>query len=539
MTQPDPSPLVDARSSTTAWQKQARPIAVLPVGATEQHGSHLPVGIDHIMAERFASGVARELKAALLPALPYGQSYEHSGFRGTFSLRPETFMAVIRDLADELERQNFTRLVIINGHGGNFSLGTVVRELNRRDRPLRVILVNYWEYDRTPTPAVPGGDIHGGLVETSKALAWIPELVGPLPAPLDGVPGEAAARQNDLNHLGIGVLRPAGPWGDAGRANAELGRTCLASMHENTVAAIRLRLAWFERHPHYAGAGPLAVRAMEDCDIPAGLRLCRAANWNQTAAEWELFLRANPDACFVTVHNGLVVGTVTAITYGGALSWISMVLVDPAQRRRGIGTLMLRTALDALAGVATVKLDATPAGKQVYDKLGFRDEYRLSRQATAALAPVAPPAGAARCRPMRDEDLAAVIELDRRAFGLPRPELIRSFRNLAPACAWVAEDGQGGLSGFVLGRPGVNAEQVGPLSAVDGAVAQALAAAAFSTLAGRAVLIDATLDDPAWLAWLASLGFAEQRPFIRMLRGEAAHSGEAALRFAVAGPEFG
>ena len=118
---------------------------------------------------------------------------------------------------------------------------------------------------------------------------------------------------------------------------------------------------------------------MRSEDIPAGLRLCRAASWNQVAADWELFLTASPDGCRVaTSENGDVVGTAATIGYGDAFRWIAMVLVDPSYRRAGIGTQLLKESL-ALVGDTTARLDATPAGRGVYVPLGFREEYGLQR----------------------------------------------------------------------------------------------------------------------------------------------------------------
>ena len=119
---------------------------------------------------------------------------------------------------------------------------------------------------------------------------------------------------------------------------------------------------------------------MRHDDIPAGLRLCRLANWNQVAADWQFFLDSSPYGCRVAEDDaGGVIGTVTTIAYGGAFAWIGMVLVDPQHRRRGVGTRLLKEALDVIGDAMTARLDATPAGRAVYTPLGFCDEYELQR----------------------------------------------------------------------------------------------------------------------------------------------------------------
>src|SRR6478672_1599886 len=124
----------------------------------------------------------------------------------------------------------------------------------------------------------------------------------------------------------------------------------------------------------------IEYRKMTPGDIDAGLSLCRSAGWNQIENDWKLFLALSPDgACVAVDEHGKVVGTVTTISYDNRFSWIGMVLVDPEKKRQGIGTHLLREALHVLEHIDTVKLDATPAGREVYLKLGFVDEYMLSR----------------------------------------------------------------------------------------------------------------------------------------------------------------
>ena len=536
--EPGRPPLVGPLSTTDEWQAFPGRVLVLPVGATEQHGPHLPVGLDFLLAERIAAEIARRLDAALLPALRIGQSYEHSAFRGSFSLRPETMLGILRDLADEAQRQGFTRLVIVNGHGGNHVLGTAVRDLNRCDRPLRTLLFHVWEYGRLPSHLPPGADIHAGFEETCMALAMMPDVVRtdairrPEPGPvLDG------AVQRDLDLIGLQLARPTGVWGDPSGATAERGAEILDSMLEHILPAIRERLAWCDTAPRYVDHAPLRVRPFVADDIPAGMALCAASGWNQTAGDWRVFLDAAPGRSFAAVENGRVVGTAATIDYGPAVSWVSMVLVDPGRRRRGIGTLLLNAALDALAGRDSVKLDATPEGRRVYLGLGFRDEYPLARM-EASRWTIAGPEGPP-CRAMVEADLPAVIDLDARAFGAPRPVLVRHLFAAAPRFAAVASDGRGGLRGFALGRAGSRFDHVGPVCGTDRATAAALLRHAASACGDRPTIVDVPQRDREWTTLLASAGFREQRPFMRMVRGHNPCPGDPALTFAVAGPEFG
>ena len=531
-------PLVGPLSTTREWQAFPGRILVLPVGATEQHGPHLPVGLDFLNVERIAAEIARRLGAAVLPVLPFGQSYEHSAFRGTFSLRPETMLGILRDLADEAERQGFTRLVIVNGHGGNHVLGTAVRDLNRRDRPLRTLLFHFWEYSRIPSHLPPGADIHAGFEETCTTLALMPDVVRtaeirrPETEPvLDG------AVQRDLDVIGLHLARPTGVWGDPTGATAGHGATILDSVLENILPAIRERLAWCDMLPRYVEHAPVQVRPLVADDIPAGMALCAASGWNQTVGDWMVFLDAAPGRSFAAAELGRVVGTAATIDYGPHVSWVSMVLVDPARRRRGIGTLLLTAALDALSGRESVKLDATPEGRKVYLGLGFRDEYQLARL-EASRWTLADPGGPP-CRAMAEADLAEVIELDARAFGAPRPALVRHLFAAAPRLAAVATDDRGRIHGFSLGRIGTRFDHIGPVYGSDPGAAAALLGHVCPACGDRPTIIDVPQRDRHWTALLASAGFREQRPFMRMYRGRNPCPGDPAVTFAVAGPEFG
>lgn len=274
---------------------------------------------------------------------------------------------------------------------------------------------------------------------------------------------------------------------------------------------------------------------MTRADIPGGLQLCRASGWNQLSRDWEHFLEVNPAGARVLDRQGHVVGTVTTLRYG-RVGWLAMVLVDPAERRRGFGSRLLSTGLELLADVESVRLDATPAGEGMYRARGFVEQARLSRMTGMMLGDVRSGRWPA-VRPMTPADLSRVANWDAEAFGLDRRALLHWLYAGAPEYAWVALQGDR-VTGYVLGRHGFDFEQLGPIVAQDVTVATQLAGACLGRHAGRPFVIDATRDAPAWVQWLERLGFREQRPFIRMAR-ELVEFGRPEHRFASAGPEFG
>lgn len=281
----------------------------------------------------------------------------------------------------------------------------------------------------------------------------------------------------------------------------------------------------------------ISYRAMSGDDIPAGLRLCRMAHWNQTARDWELFLALSPGGSRVAVRDGRVIGTVATVRYEDRFSWIGMVLVDTAERGQGIGARLMTEAIEILKDMPSIRLDATPAGHAVYRKLDFIDEYRLSRMEAADLRPDTSSA-ANPARPMTPYDLPSIAEFDRRVFGACRRRTLDWMLAGAPEYAWIVEQ-NGLVSGYALGRHGFNFAHIGPVIARDRETAQYLVSICISRAAGKKIILDIPRHNEQWTGWLESIGFREQRPFIRMYRGINHSPGLPEYRFAILGPEFG
>jgi ribosomal protein S18 acetylase RimI-like enzyme len=279
----------------------------------------------------------------------------------------------------------------------------------------------------------------------------------------------------------------------------------------------------------------VTYRLMTPGDIPAGLALCRAAGWNQLACDWKVFLHLSPGGCLVAVKEGKVVGTVTTLRYQHCFSWIGMVLVEAACQRQGIGLQLLNEALHLLHKEPTIRLDATPAGREVYKKLGFVDEYGLSRM--VCLDPVSS-GSPSRVRSMDKNDLGTVAAFDRASFGADRQSLLEWMWEGAPQLAFVNEE-KNEVQGYCLGREGYHFTHIGPVIAHHFHIAQQLVAAAMNHCKGKAIVLDVPSFHPKWKTWLIGMGFTEQRPFLRMYKGHPPITGSPGKQFAILGPEFG
>lgn len=283
-------------------------------------------------------------------------------------------------------------------------------------------------------------------------------------------------------------------------------------------------------------ADAVSIREMTVGDIPAGLFLCRAARWNQREPDWLHFLTSAPHGALVAEENGFVIGTVATLPYG-AFTWISMVLVDPAARGKGVGTTLLRRGLELVPEGVAPRLDATPAGEPLYRKLGFAGEYGLERWVLDYPARAVPVPGAS-ARPLEPSDWPAIREIDLRAFGASRAALLQRLAVEAPEYAWVLE-GRQGLRGYLFGRHGHVREHLGPMVAGDEEAARIIVAACLAAVPERAVFVDVPVSQQAFRSFLFAAGFAVERPFLRMYRGALTAPGEPASIYAIAGPEFG
>jgi GNAT superfamily N-acetyltransferase len=268
-------------------------------------------------------------------------------------------------------------------------------------------------------------------------------------------------------------------------------------------------------------------------DIPAGMQLKEVAHWNQTEADWEFFLAAQPEGCFVSEVDERVVGTVTTIIYEDRFAWIGMLLVEPELRNRGVGRALLQQAIQHLdsRGVPCMRLDATPQGKLLYEKLGFVDQYEIERWGLKRQPPEPKSAATA-------PHFGKVLELDREVFGADRSALLRALGESAPEFVEVLV-GPTGVSGYSFGRHGSHSDHLGPWIAEDESGAEQLLDSFLARSARESIVVDCLRSNPWARTTLEARGFELVRPLTRMRRGENIYPGRPEMVCAILGPEFG
>lgn len=275
----------------------------------------------------------------------------------------------------------------------------------------------------------------------------------------------------------------------------------------------------------------LALRYLTESDLPFADSLRATAGWNQTISDWQRFLALSPRGCLLAECEGKPVATAVTVAYGTELGWIGMMLVHPDFRRRGIARVLMDHSIEILrrAGVRSIKLDATPEGREVYLRIGFKDDYTLTRyEFQYGEKHIASP----HLRSVREEDLPSIVSLDQAATGAPREHLLRRLiAESSNALVYVDEDQ---ITGFGIARAGSAADYIGPIVAKELLRAEHLAAA----LANGRTFCDLP-NNAVTAAWAARHNFIPQRTLTRMFLGENVQPAAPETYFAIAAPDLG
>jgi GNAT superfamily N-acetyltransferase len=280
----------------------------------------------------------------------------------------------------------------------------------------------------------------------------------------------------------------------------------------------------------------VSVRPLAEADLEAAVALSAEARWNQTSADWRLFLRLGSVVCLM--RDGAPIATAATLPYASRFAWISMVLVTAAERRQGLAQWLLRCCVEDLVGRALLPvLDATPAGRAVYLGLGFRDTWNMQRLVGRADKFAADGHKGSKVRKLEENDWPEVISFDRSVFGADRSALLRSLAQRLPQASLVAVR-HGRLVGFSLGRDGRVMTQIGPIAAADNDAAIMLLAAALSAVSGP-VAVDMPDRHVALTKWLVERGYSVERGLTRMVYQSSLCFDDTARLVAIAGPELG
>lgn len=269
---------------------------------------------------------------------------------------------------------------------------------------------------------------------------------------------------------------------------------------------------------------PTKIRLLTPDDLPYAQSLREIAGWNQTDQDWLRLISFNPRGCFLIECDGEPAGTVTTTVYGDELAWIGMMLVHPDHRRKGLATALMEHSLQYLLEerrIPCVKLDATPAGMAVYEKLGFQVESELARWEGQTIRGQEP-----------ESDGFNESSLDKQAFGADRHDYLRVLSEQSRVTLVRGES-------FAMLRSGARAHYLGPLITDSAKNGSELVGELLESPEDRPVYWDIFSTNPAAQDVAKRLGFQEQRALIRMWVGSRQTVESAALQWGISGPATG
>jgi len=267
------------------------------------------------------------------------------------------------------------------------------------------------------------------------------------------------------------------------------------------------------------------LRLLQTADLASAIELSRLAGWNQTIEDWQTVLRLDPDGCFAIEVDDRIAATTTLLCYGTRLAWIGMVLTRPEYRRMGFAQRLVETAMQRAAAlkVESVKLDATPEGQPLYEKLGFKTEQIVERWFHDGRWP----------RSLDKSESSSSqysLETDFDAFGADRALLLRQLAMRNPPKA---------ISGsYCFYRGGTRAGYLGPCVAQEVKAAGLVIEQCLRSSPESAWYWDLLSSNKNALAVAEEIGFVPQRRLERMAHGSSFKKNDEMV-YAIAGFELG
>lgn len=267
----------------------------------------------------------------------------------------------------------------------------------------------------------------------------------------------------------------------------------------------------------------LLIRPLVEDDLEFADQVRASCGWNQTFADWRRLIAHEPAGCFCAEWDGVRAGTVTTTSYGKDLAWIGMMLVHPDLRRRGISTALMNEAIGYLRkrNIRCIKLDATPEGEPVYQKIGFKPEWRLRRWEARLDGP----------KTTGGLFLDRHRELDIIAFGAGRADWLEKL-GADSGNVLVSEHGYG------MARDGMRANYLGPVVAGNLDEGLSICRQLIRRLEGL-TFWDIPQSNVVAEKLAEELGFIPTRSLLRMWMGEENVAGDPQLQFGIGEPATG
>lgn len=203
-----------------------------------------------------------------------------------------------------------------------------------------------------------------------------------------------------------------------------------------------------------------SIRPFKERDIDLAYKLDMMEHWNDTRDDIKRMFSYQPGGCFIAEIDHKAVGHIFSISYG-RLGWIGLLIVKTRFRRRGVGTLLLKSVMDLLLShkVKTIRLEAVSTIAGWYRKLGFVDEYHslrfsgFSRKMTTSSFP--------HVKPLKKEEITEIAEFDVQYFGADRIEVLTALHQDNPELCYVSHKGSE-IVGYIMGRKAENGHRIGP-----------------------------------------------------------------------------
>jgi GNAT superfamily N-acetyltransferase len=282
----------------------------------------------------------------------------------------------------------------------------------------------------------------------------------------------------------------------------------------------------------------IAIRQMHFDDIGKCMLLSDAEHWNQTDTDWKRLIYGSQNNCLVAESENRIVGTATAMNYSNSVAWIGMVLVDKDYRGRGIANSLIFSLLNMLKSIKSVKLDATPAGQPVYEKIGFIYEYTIHRMVKSSVLNHRAGENMVKPEAIQPSDMNEISSLDYSVFGAQRNYLLASlYKERSDKAFCIRQNGR--ITSFSLGRKGRNYFQIGPVVAMGTTEAKILILNILEELCGEQIVVDVLDDKVELIQWLVGAGFIHQRQFSRMYLQQNPYAGNVKNNYLICGPEYG